>query len=65
MYEYSDRKAAGRRHSALILAIGLHIALAAALYFASTGNGVNKPLTTPNSVEDNTPVPQPKMVRLP
>lgn len=61
----SDRNASRRRNVALFLAIGLHIALAAALYFASTENSVNNQLTSPEKLQKNSPTPQAKVVKLP
>ena len=65
MYHSAEQKAATRRHSALILAIGLHIALAAALYFTSVPKTVNNQLTSPGKLEKSHPTPQAKAVNLP
>ncbi len=53
MYEFSDRKATGRRHTALVFAILLHLALGAALYFSHTGQDVNSHLTSPDATPQN------------
>ncbi len=62
---FTDRNANRRRNIALVLAVGLHIALAAALYYAGTENSVNNRLTSPENLHKNSPSPQPKAVRLP
>lgn len=62
---FTDRNASRRRNIALVLAVGLHIALAAALYYASTENSVNNQLTSPANLHKNSTSPQPRAVNLP
>jgi hypothetical protein len=57
----ADRTASRRRQTALVLAIFLHLALAAGLYYASMENSVNKQLTSPENLHKNNS-PQPSNV---
>jgi len=61
----TERNASRRRNTALVLAIGLHLALAAALYYSSTEKSVNRQLTSPENLHKNAASPQPKAVNLP
>lgn len=65
MYTFEERNATRRKHSALVLAIGLHIVLGAALYFATTEKRINNPLTSQQQIEKTSPAPQPKAVNIP
>lgn len=63
MIEQNEQR---RRHTALALAIGLHLALAAALYYFGTQKpGQDTAAAAPTFHLNTSPTPQPKAVRLP
>ncbi len=66
MYNMTERNELSRRRSALVLAIGLHLGLAALLYLAASDKPEqNAPASTPVHMEKYNRAAQPKAVRLP
>lgn len=66
MYNMTERNEVNRRRSALVLAIGLHLGLAALIFLLSTENPKNSgPVSTPVKIEKNQSIPHPKAVKLP
>ncbi len=64
MYNLSEQNEQRGRRTALVLAIGLHLALAAALYYF----GTQKPGSTDYAgqpTHSTSPIPHPKAVNLP
>ncbi|TNE65533.1 MAG: hypothetical protein EP344_02950 [Bacteroidetes bacterium] len=63
--QINERNAARRRRSALVLAIFVHLAVAAALYLGGSGHSALNDLLAPQSHEETRPAPQPQAVKLP
>lgn len=66
MYNTTERNELNRRRSALVLAIGLHLGLAALIFLYTTDKPeTGRPATQPVKMEKSGPAPQPKVVNLP
>ena len=66
MYNMSENNARNSRRSALVLAIMLHLGLAAVLYLATTGQPHKSTLAAqPVKMEKSQASPQPRVVKLP
>ena len=66
MYDTTERNELSRRRSALVLAIGLHLGLAALLFlFATEKNGPVPSAGNQINIEKPRPTAQPKVVKLP
>lgn len=66
MYDMTERNELSRRRSALVLAVSLHLGLAALLYLAASDKpGQNAPTSTPVQLEKYQRSAQPKAVKLP
>ncbi len=66
MYTTTEQNELSRRHSALVLAIGLHIGLAALLFlYASEKPEHSTPASQPVKMEKYQHAAQPKVVKLP